>query len=119
MKSTAVLILSTERSGGLVEILLDIGLEPLVRKDIQETLYKLRRERLGAIFVDRNRVDVDPLEFVLNVRDVDPEITIVIVGESSSTSEDLALKRQPGVFLLEAEPDRLGGKLETHLQSLL
>jgi DNA-binding NtrC family response regulator len=114
MKPTAVLVLGTRESKGLIEVLFDVGFTPIVRQRMQAVLEKLRPGLFAAIIVDRNHVDVDVLEFVLNVRDIDEQTPIVVIGQATDTQNDQALLSQRRIFLLcEFDaPDRLANELE-------
>jgi len=114
MKSTAVLILGTDHNRDLMEVLFDFGFAPLVRKTIRETLDKLRHERFAAVIVDRNHAAVDVLEFVLNVRDLDEQTPVVVIGSSTDAQSDEAILSQRQTFLLGAfdASDQLGNELE-------
>lgn len=114
MKPTAVLVLGTRESKGLVEVLFDVGFTPIVRQRMQAVLEKLRPGLFAAIIVDRNHVDVDVLEFVLNVRDIDEQTPIVVIGQATDTQNDQALLSQRRIFLLGEfdAPDRLANELE-------
>ena len=100
MKPTAVLVLASDDEKGLVDAILQLGLSVLTRKTMDQALTAVRHESLAAIVVDRRQVDVDPLELVLNVRDVDQETPILVIGESAASGDDGALCRIPHTFLL-------------------
>ena len=119
MKSTAVLILGADRNRDLVELLFDFGFAPLVRKTIREALDKLRHERFSAVIVDRNHADVDVLEFILNVRDLDEQTPVVVIGSSTDAQSDQVLLSQRQTFLLGAfgTPDQLANELEQVLMT--
>ena len=100
MKPTAVLVLAGDDEQGLVDAILQLGLSVLTRETMDETLRTVRHESLAAIVLDRKQADVDPLEFALNVRDVDKETHILVIGESPPSGDDDALRLIPHTFLL-------------------
>jgi hypothetical protein len=75
-----VLVVSSQVETNLVDALVSIGFSPLVRESIQSALDGLRHEKFAAIVVNQKRAKVDVLEFILNVRDIDTEIPVLVVG---------------------------------------
>ena len=100
MSTDAVLVLGTDDNKELMELLFNAGLAPVVRKTMRGVLAILPRERFAAILVDRDHIDDDLLEFVLNVRDVAPETPVVIVGEEADPKSNEALMRQHKIYFL-------------------
>ena len=54
----------------------------------------------AAVLVDRDQKIVDELELVLNVRDLDKEIPILLVGSFRETSVDALLSSRHATFLV-------------------
>ena len=100
MKATAVLVLSGDDESGLVDAILQLGLSVLIRKTMDQALRAVRHESLAAIVLDCRQSDVDPLEFVLNVRDMDEKTPIVVMGESYLSDDDEALRVVPHMYVL-------------------
>jgi DNA-binding response OmpR family regulator len=109
MKPNAVLVLGSNDNQDLVDVLFDIGYTPIVRERMQGALDRLRHERFAAIIVDRDHVNVDVLEFTLNIRDFDEQTPVVVIGDSTDAQSDQVLLLQGQTFLLEKRdvPDRL------------
>ena len=88
---------------------------PLVRNRIDAALDTLRHERIEGVLVDGPNTDVDVLEFVLNIRDVDGHVPI-LVTESRETLENLrpALQAFPRVRVAVAngEPEQAVSEFE-------
>ena len=99
--SNLILILSKEKQGNLTEDLFDMGFIPLVKPDLNRVIYDLRHERFILLIYDGNGLEIDPLEFVLNVRDLDGIIPIIILGSSIDQREEELLRREPNVFLVD------------------
>ena len=120
MRSQSVLVLGTYANKGLIDILLGIGLAPLVRENIQGVLDKLRHEQFGAIVVDQRYANPDVLELVLNVRDVDERIPVVVLGKLSDEAVRKTLASQKQTIVVEDTVDgnKLAGRLEQILTSL-
>jgi hypothetical protein len=102
MNSTAVLVLSDGNAHDVVGTLFDIGFEPLVTASMEHALARLRRERFAAVFVDPRSVSIDALEFVLNARDIDPDVPVVVVGTPPDGSEHRILETQRKVHIVNA-----------------
>jgi len=100
MQSTAVLVLGSGDNKGLIELLFNMGLAPLVRGSIEGALERIRHERFAMVVVDRSGAEVDVLEFILNVRDINVELPIVVVGRSDDRLDDQILQAQFKTFLI-------------------
>jgi DNA-binding response OmpR family regulator len=74
------------------------GFTPVVRRSMQEALDKIRHEEFVGIVVERDWVDVDVLEFVLNVRDYDAGTRILVVGRRGEARTDAALEAMDRTF---------------------
>jgi hypothetical protein len=81
MDSAPVLVLGSYKEKKLNDALSDAGFRPVVRRSMREALDKIRHEAFVGIVVERDGVDVDVLEFVLNVRDYDADTRILVVGD--------------------------------------
>jgi hypothetical protein len=102
VKGVAVLILGSPASGELSEIVYEMGFLPLMREDLHGALVALRHEQLGAVIIDAARARVDILEFILNVRDFDEEVPIIIADGSQLNGKHrgvLELQKVPMVAL--------------------
>ena len=80
MKSEALLIIGSHRSQEYVEALAKMGFVPEVRGSVRHSLDKVRRQRFGGVIVDRKFTHADVLEFILNVRDINRTIPVVVIG---------------------------------------
>lgn len=107
-----VLVLGTDAEEQLMETLFECGLVPIVRTEMMEALSKLRHESFAAILVDRDHIDADALEFTLNVRDMNDDIPIIVVGESDAASEDTALEQQNNILIIGNRRTRLRSKIK-------
>ena len=116
----AVLVLGTYANKGLIDILFGIGLAPLVRENIQGVLDKLRHEQCAAVIVDFRHANIDILELVLNVRDVDEQTPVVVLGKltDDTVREMLASQKQTTIVEDTEDGNKLAGRLEEILTSL-
>jgi len=117
MRSQAVLVLGTYANKSLIDVLLGIGLVPLVRGDIESILDKLRHDQFGAVLVDGRYANTDVLELILNVRDVDEQIPVVVLGKLSDEAVRKTLAAQKQTTLVEDAAD--SGKLAERLENIL
>jgi len=104
LKRATVMVVGSRQSRPLLEALNKAGARPVLKQSMPKALTALRQDRIAAIVVDRARVGIDALEFVLNVRDVDPRLPVLIVGRSSDRKSDLTLAAQDATYLVD-EPD--------------
>ena len=113
MNSQPVLILGDHARVDLVKVLSSIGFAPQVRGSMQHCLEKLRQEKFAAILVDREFTRADVLEFILNVRDIDEDTPILVIGPPGTERIEKAILKQ-GYTALMSEPEsegRLADKL--------
>ena len=120
MKATALLVLGSMTDRTLVDALFDLGFAPIVRDSMSSALNKLRSERFAAVLVDGDSTDVDVLEFVLNVRDINEHVPVVVVGRSLDESGEEVLRdylAQLGTVVLDGSPDQVIAGLEQVLNA--
>lgn len=113
--SATVLILGDRRKSDLIETLFNLGYVPLVREQLQQALEKLRHENFSAVLLDYRKADTDALEFILNVRDIDDGVPVIVVGEAQNNLERKLLLDQKNIFLVQVSSE----KLEPRLKKLL
>lgn len=101
---STVLLLTGRHSNGLQEILVQKGLEPLVRDNIRACLDTLRHETVRAVVVDGTRTQEDLLEAVLNIRDVDASVPCIVLCPASSEHLLKLLSRVPRVHVILGSP---------------
>lgn len=113
MNSQAVLVLGHHANRDLVEILSHIGFIPQVWGSMRHTLDKLLHQKFAAVIVDRKFTHADVLEFILNVRDIDQQIPVIVIGSGSDERIDKKIRRQGRTIILNGcgRDDTLGDKL--------
>jgi FixJ family two-component response regulator len=94
MNSQAVLVLGNHANRDLVQTLWRIGFAHQVWGSMRYSLDKLLHQRFAAVIVDRKFTHADVLEFILNVRDINREIPIVVIGSGKDEQMDQKIKRQ-------------------------
>ena len=100
-RNEALLVFGTNEQSELMETLFQLGFLPLIRGRMFNALRLIRHERFSAVLIDRNHLEKgDVLEFILNVRDLERQIPIIVVGKSAQPNEDQALATQQNTFLL-------------------
>ena len=79
---SSVLVLTNDETSEVVEALFDLGYVPLIRTKMTTALKDIRHKCVTVIFLDLRCVEIDALEFVINVRDIDQYLPVVIVNGS-------------------------------------
>jgi hypothetical protein len=79
-----------------------MGMTPLVVRSLDDAVTELRHGFFTVVLLDGTRTDVDSLEFVLNVRDVDPAVPIVILGPCLDDTSNGVLHSQQRVYRLDS-----------------
>ena len=81
LRRKSVLLVSSGKNKALIEALLDRGVEILVRSAVLSALQALRRQDVAAVAIDLNHTELDLLELILNIRDLDAAVPVVLFGE--------------------------------------
>jgi DNA-binding NtrC family response regulator len=95
-----ILVLGYKRGKLFAQTLTKTGLSPTFLNSMEGLLHALSHSQARAILVDREQGKADELELVLNVRDMDEEIPIVLVGAVPEQMTDKILERQHATFLI-------------------
>jgi len=84
MKPETVIVLQDHKRGSMIDMLNRQGITPKFTSSIQDVLEKIRHANYDALLVDCNQSRVDVLELILNVRDIEDNLPIIlIVGKST------------------------------------
>jgi DNA-binding NarL/FixJ family response regulator len=86
----------------MLDALFDGGFETIVRPTIEASISELRRHRFLALIVDCVGTDADPIEVVLNARDVAQDIPAIVVGDSDEPEEIAAAQALPHTVVLRS-----------------
>jgi len=96
----SVLVLGNSRDKAFEQTLSDICFSATFLKSMEGVLHKLRHVQTTAILVDRDQKKADELELVLNVRDMDENIPIILIGSTTDELTELILASQPATFII-------------------
>jgi DNA-binding NtrC family response regulator len=99
-KMRTVLVLGSKRRKAFLRMLNETELAPVFVSSLEGILHAVRHTQAIAILVDREQRRTDELELVLNVRDLDPQIPIVLIGTSHKDPADEVLSNQRRTFLI-------------------
>lgn len=119
MESDHILILGDHNHHALATVLAGLGFSPVVWSSALHSLEKLRTRRVSAVVIDRDVTHADVLEFILNVKDIDKAIPIIVVGDRKHDRTDPAIRQQNQVTYVQvasndpALPDTLLQLLKT------
>jgi len=100
-KKYPVLVLGHDRDESLTKTLSDFHFSPTFVGSTEAALHALRHMQATAILVNRDQKTADELELVLNVRDLDEEIPIILIGSSTDRRTERILMSLPGTFLID------------------
>jgi len=85
----------------MAQKLSDAGMDPLAPDHIESALETLRHEEVAGILISSMNAAIDILELVLNVRDVDMQIPIAVVGKHGVSRDVDALSRtMPNIHII-------------------
>jgi DNA-binding NtrC family response regulator len=117
MNSQAVLILGSQANQEYIEALSDLGFETEVRGSVRHSLEKVHHRRFSGVVVDRKFTHADVLEFILNVRDINRTIPVVVIGPGKDEQIEGKINVQDHTIVLN-EFDR-GQKLAREMANAL
>lgn len=102
MEPKCVLVLGNKDKAGWIQGLLNHGTKPIVSRNIQHTLTKLRHGRFAAVLLDYAQIDVDVLELVLNIRDINDHIPVIIKGAENLDNYEV-LVSLGGIYIINKD----------------
>jgi CheY-like chemotaxis protein len=105
MESSTILVLGHHARHDLAEMLHGIGIQSEVRGSVAGALERLRRGRLAAVLVDRRFTRADALEFVLNVRDIEETVPVIVIGAANDKGADQQIRRQEHTAVVDESRD--------------
>jgi DNA-binding NtrC family response regulator len=95
-----VLVLGNSWDKAFEQTLSDICFSPTFLNSIEGVLHELHHVQAMAILVDRDQKRADELELILNVRDMDENIPIILIGSTTDEHTELILASQPATFVI-------------------
>jgi len=114
MNRDIVLLLSKRKLTSLISALAKASFQVVLCGGIADVLRALRHEREALLLVDAEHSDVDVLEVLLNVRDIDQTVPILVIGDAQIPREcdQLMQSLQRVVFVSKtAVPDQILSEL--------
>ncbi len=119
MNTQFVLVLGNHANRDLVEVLEGLGFASQVWGSMQHSLDKIRHQKFTAILVDQKFTKADVLEFILNVRDIDKKVPVVVIGNGTDEKVARKIAKQGNTTVLsEVESsEKLAEKLEQVLNN--
>lgn len=115
--SKTILVLGVNHKSDLEETLFNLGFIPIFRKDILPALEILRHDRFKLVIMDLRSLNVDVLEFILNVRDVNSRIPVLVLGDSKSSLNHQDVLDQLNTFILIPKTKQLRRQLNTFFKT--
>ena len=89
MQSSTILIIGLRESRRLANRMSDFGFASRVESTIQAALKRLQTQRFLAILVDCLHTRLDIVELVLNIRDVNAEIPMMLFSARTGTEAQI------------------------------
>ena len=114
-----VLVLGISAESPCMEELFGLGLVPIRRSHIGDAIHLLRHGRFVAAVVDFPHTTEDTLEFVLNVRDLNPGIPVLVAGPFRQPLDNQTILKNLGVDIVERQRDfrRMMARSLAHLET--
>lgn len=102
MTSQFILILGDHNHHDLETAIARLGFTTMLWSSALHSLEKLRSQPVQAVVIDRDVAHADVLEFILNVRDINAHIPIVVVAQHKQDATDEAMRQQSQVTYIQA-----------------
>jgi DNA-binding NtrC family response regulator len=114
MDTNRVLVLGNHASKKLPNILSSLGFAPQVWGSMRHSLDKLRRHKFAAVVMDLKFNQTDPLEFILNIRDIDDKVPVIVFGSAKDKKIEREILKQDftEVFDRSNNDDKLAKRLK-------
>ncbi len=96
----SVLVISMTTRGVVARAAVKCGYAVTTVRDVPESVDCLRKRKYRAVLVDLDASDLDPLELVLNVRDFDAAVPIVVMASLWDAANITSLGTQPRTMLV-------------------
>ncbi len=77
-----ILVISDDENSSVVRFIYRNKLMPIIRRSILPALELIRHQNVSAIIVDKNHQNIDTLELILNIRDINKNIPIIVQEDS-------------------------------------
>ena len=108
MVSKNVLVLGNHSRHLLPNILKKLGFSPDVRVSVLHSVLHLQTQPVAAVVVDRDFTHADVLEFLLNVKDIDDSLPVVVVGQKRGDAVERALRTQQQAVFIDGKRTQEG-----------
>jgi len=102
---SSVLVLTNDEQSDLVDTLFELGYIPLIREKMVTALKDIHHKSAAVVFLDMQFVEIDALEFVINVRDIDQHLPVVIVNGSIEGEKEIL--NQHNTFIIPRSVDQI------------
>lgn len=97
---SSVLVVSESTRGVAARAARQCGFVPDVARDIPEAVACLGRQRYRAVILDLDSSNVDCLELVLNVRDIDSSVLVIVMASAWNAATIATANAHPGIVLV-------------------
>ena len=112
-----IIVLTGEELDHLARSVINLGYQVLIVENMQQALNKMHYFEFSAAIIVAGK-KIDPLEFVLNARDIDDGLPIIVVDYIEDSRVKEKLLRLPDVSVLESNSDELEKELSQSLRDL-
>jgi CheY-like chemotaxis protein len=104
MRSDAVLIIGNALHEELLEALFEAGLTAVARPASVDTFARVRQRSYDALIIDAGDPERDVLEVVLNIRDYDEDVPILVLAANRPAVRDELLRSLGVRWLNSGDP---------------
>jgi hypothetical protein len=97
-----ILVITKNDKQKLNENIYRLKMAPILHSNMQKALNNVKHTHLSAVVIDAHFKDIDILELILNVRDLRPELPVIVVGISPKDPLRSVILDIPETHLLAA-----------------
>lgn len=103
--NSTVLVLTHDEHSDLIDTLFTLGYVPIIRQNMVSALKEIHHKSAAVVFLDVKFVAIDALEFIINVRDIDQHLPIVILN--GSIEGETEILNQQNTFIIARAFDQI------------
>lgn|GEM_PF-3701705 len=117
MAACSVLVLGTRKNGSWTDGLAELGVQGVFVQNVQSLLMALHHKDHGGVVYDPIFTDEDVLELALNIRDIDPQVPLMVVQRQERLAAESMLFLLNGMHRLEGPDSHLAAKVVTLMKN--
>ncbi len=118
INSVNLIVLAGKNKDQIIKEMLNSGYLPVSMDSLSKILNEARHNNYAAVLVDQEQSSLDPLELILNLREIDEKLPVLIFGQNSKEDYDRRLLNRTRVYPINCEPSKMGSEVSKILRTV-